>query len=172
MILKGFKSFIGDRPIDEITTACIDEYIAQRLSTVSASTINRELTVIKAMFGKAIRWGLCKTSPAREVKKLREVPGRVRYLVEDEWPWLTDAVKAGPWWLYPACAFARYAGLRRGEILRLRWKDMDLANALILVQNTKANRNEVVPINASLLDVLWVLSRDQEYVLLPAPGLL
>jgi len=68
VILKGFKSFIGDRPIDEITTACIDEYITQRLSTVSASTINRELTVIKAMFGKAIRWGLCKASPAREVR--------------------------------------------------------------------------------------------------------
>jgi len=186
-VLEGFKSFIGDRALEEITTASIDDYVAKRLSAIAASTVNREMTTIKAMFGKAVRWGLCRANPAKEVKKLREAPGRVRYLVEDEWPNLVAAVKAGPfcwlsrknngdpsmqkhgastipWWLYPACILARYAGLRRGEILRLTWQDVDLANALIRVQNTKANRNDVIPLSKPVIETLWGLSRGETYL--------
>lgn len=77
-------------------------------------------------------------------------PGRVRYLVEGEWPKLEEAAKAGPWWLYPACMLVRYAGLRRGEVRRLKWSDVDLDNALIRIQNTKGNRNEVIPLSSCL----------------------
>ncbi|MBI5197864.1 MAG: site-specific integrase [Nitrospirae bacterium] len=192
-VLEGFKSFIGDRPLEEITTASIDDYVAQRLSAIAASTVNRELTTIKAMFGKAVRWGLCKANPSKEVKKLREAPGRVRYLVEDEWPKLVAAAKAGPfswlsrknngdpsmqkhgaasipWWLYPACILARYVGLRRGEILRLTWQDVDLANALIRIQNTKANRNDVVPLSKPVIEMLWGLPRGETYIFPTSTG--
>lgn len=181
-VLKALWSWVGDKPLDEVTLVEIEDYRARRLSTprysaaatdprrrvpaaivgppITHGTMNREMTVIRRFFNKAILWGLCTRNPTKGIQKLREAPGRVRYLVEDEWARLVTATKAGPWWLYPACVIARLAGLRRGEILRLAWADVDLARAMMQVQNTKANRCERIPLHAAVVELLWGLPRD------------
>jgi len=57
-------------------------------------------------------------------------------------------------------------GMRRGEILALRWADVDLGNRKITVKNTKNNETKVIPINQTLYEELLNLSKesDGEYV--------
>lgn len=169
-VLEAFKTFAGDRPLNDITLGLIEDHRATRMKVVETSTVNREMTAFKSFWNKAILWGLCKGNPTQGIKKLREAPGRVRYLVDDEWERLEKAVNSGPWWLYPACILARYAGLRQGEILRLKWSDVDLGNALLMIRNTKANRNEVIPLCKPLVEALWDLPREGEYVLCAKTG--
>lgn len=134
-------------------------------TTLSPATINRDLCALKSAFNKAIKWGFIQTNPIKGESKLKESPGRVRYLMEDEWPKIKEAAQKGPPFLYPAIFLARETGLRQGEIRRLRWSDVDSSKNLIRVHNTKGNRIEMIPINSVVQELLWKLPRETEYVL-------
>ena len=61
------------------------EAYQKRLQTpIQPATLNRELSLLKHMYTKAIEWGKCKENPAKKVKKLKGEVKRVRYLMPDE----------------------------------------------------------------------------------------
>jgi len=137
--------------VSEITTKAIEEYKARRLETVKPATINKELALLKHMFTKAIEWGYVKQNPAKLVKLLKEPPGRLRYLTPEE---LTRLLDASAPHLKPIVLMAVHTGMRRREILSLRWADVDLRKRTITLTKTKNNERRIIPINAQLADVL------------------
>ena len=168
--LDHFLKYAGDRHIDEITVGFVEDFMTERLRTVEPSTVNRDMVALKSAFNKAIRWGLIQLNPAKGISKLKEAPGRVRYLVGDEWVRLKNAAEQGPPWLYPACVLAREAGLRQGEIIHLKWSDVDLSRNLIRIHNSKGNRIEIIPINRAVQEVLWNLPRESQLMLVTELG--
>ncbi len=64
-------------------------------------------------------------------------------------------------------------GLRRGELFRLRWEDIDLEGRKIKVSRTKNNEYRIVPINEELLVELKKLSRhpDSEFIFCNRDGI-
>lgn len=78
-LLTAFPDYLST-----ITPKAIEAYKAARLQRVKPATVNRELALLKYMFMKAIEWGYVKENPAKAVKLLREPPGRVRYLSQDD----------------------------------------------------------------------------------------
>ena len=123
---------------------------------------NRVLALIAVMFNKAAEWGYLPEdalNPAARVQSFRE-KSRDRWVRPDELPALMQAIEAEPN-IYIRAAFKLYllTGLRRSELLGLRWKDVDLTRKELRLEDTKAGRSHVVPLSASAVDILRSLPR-------------
>ncbi|MEW6675413.1 MAG: site-specific integrase [Nitrospirota bacterium] len=141
----------------------IEEYKTQRLREVIPTTINKEIGCLKHMYTKALEWGYLKRNPAKEVKLLKQPPGRLRYLEREEINNLLDACAPH---LRPIIVAGLNTGMRKGEILNLKWSDVDLKNRRITLTNTKNNEIRIIPINDTFYQELINLKDNSqgEYV--------
>ena len=80
------------RTLEDVTPADLERVKTERLETVSAATVNRELAFLKHVYNVAIRDGETERNPFARIKLLREPSGRVRYLTEEEEPRLLEAL--------------------------------------------------------------------------------
>jgi integrase len=132
----------------------VQRYITKRSGKVSAHTVQKELNILKHLLSLAVEWDLIPLTPAHRVKSPKVPPGRVRYLQPTE---LRLLINECPEWLQPIAALAAVTGMRRGEILGLRWLDVDFAGHRILLPQTKNNEGRVIYLNASAEAVLQSL---------------
>jgi integrase len=150
----------ADAKLAKITRLDIELYMQKRLEKVKPSSVNRELALLRHMLNKAVDWGYLKTNPAARVKPFKEPPGRVRYLSDGERERLLDACKDSEnAMLYPVVFTALNTGMRKGELQRLTWDDVDFDERIITVRQTKNNEIRHIPVNSVLLPVLEDLSR-------------
>jgi integrase len=159
-----------DRLLTSITEEEIEGYRAMRRDVPTkaknaeaarpraTSTVNHELAILKQLFRKAIAWGYLERGkdPAENVKKLPEPKGRIRFLSVDEARRLLEA--ASPH-LRPILITALETGMRRGEILRLTWNDVDSRNRTLYVAEAKNGAPRHVPMSARLKATLDALPR-------------
>jgi integrase len=145
--VNHLSSFFKGRYLFEIKPQMIEEYKSERLKKVAPATVNRELTCLKHMFTMAIEWEYIRTNTVKVVKRLKEPPGRLRYLREKEVECLIDKCRKH---LRPIVVTALNTGMRKSEILNLRWADVDLKNLRITINNSKNNERRIVPINKNL----------------------
>ena len=88
---------------------------------------------------------------ARRIKPPKAPPGRVRYLQPTE---LRAVLATAPAWLRPIIALAVATGMRRSEILKLRWLDVDLNGRRVLLSQTKNGEGRVVYLNRLALQAI------------------
>lgn len=146
-LLRAFKG----KPIKKILPYEMEQYMSQRRKMVKPATVNRELSCIKHMLNKAVNWRFLKYNALDVVKKFKEPPGRVRWLTTEEANHLIANCRD---YLKPIVITALNTGMRKGELLRLEWNDVDLANRLITVRNSKNNESRSIPINETLYHLL------------------
>jgi len=94
----------------------------------ATSTVNSYLGALSHAFSVAVReWGWLDDSPMRKVTRPRVSRGRVRFLSDQERHQLLEACQASrnPY-LHTVVVLALATGARRGELLSLRWPDVDL----------------------------------------------
>ena len=133
----------------------------------SPATINRYLAALSHMFNVAVEeWGWLEDSPMRKVSGLTEPRGRVRFLGEDttdpdgeaidgERTRLLKACQASSnTYLYPVVILALSTGMRQGEIMGLKWEDVDLHQGRITLHETKNGERRVVPLVGKALELL------------------
>jgi integrase len=106
----------------------------------------------------AVRWGLIDRNVAQDVKKLREDNSQDRVLSPDE---EKEILKASPKFLVPIIIVATNTGMRLGEILGLRWAEVDRKDGeavqggfIRIGSESKGHRARHVPINAALKTAL------------------
>lgn len=96
----------------------------------SGATLNRYLVALGALYTWARRSRMVPRgfeSPTKHIEKQKESSGRVRYLANDERERLLAACRESAWpRLFLLVLMAITTGARRGELLSLRWKDIDL----------------------------------------------
>jgi len=126
----------------------IQRYVTKRVGEVSAHSVTKELNVLKHLLGLAVEWEIIPFSPAQQVKAPRVPAGRIRYLQPTE---LRSLLVACPEWLRPIVGLAVTTGMRRSEILGLRWLDVDLIHARILLPQTKNGDGRIVYLNGSAM---------------------
>jgi len=145
--------YFGGSRLCEITPLEIERYRAERLKAgVRKSTTNREMALLKKMFNLAVDWRYVRENPVRKVKMFSERENRKeRVLRADEESRLL-AVCADH--LRQIVVTALNTGMRRGEILNLRWERVELGQRLIHVVKTKSGKDRVIPVNDVLFDVL------------------
>ena len=111
------------------------------------STVNREMSCLHHIFTKAVEWELIEQNPFIKGKSLilKENNQRLRFLSEDEIPQLLDAC---PGYLHNIVECALNTGMRKGEILNLKWDQ--IRNGFIYLDKTKTNEPRQIPINDAL----------------------
>lgn len=166
--------FFGDAYVHDVTPQRLEQYKAHRRQTVyagrqiSGSRINRELAVLKAAFNRGIQWGLIVDNPVRRVKFFSEKDrARTRFLSAEEkkrlLPLLSPEVAA-----VVICALK--TGMRQGEILGLKWSEVNLDTNLITLRKTKAKTIRHIPIHPELQGILKGLPKLGEYVFCERDG--
>ncbi len=152
--------FFGEFRLDEISSLQIERYRAERLKAgVTKSTVNREITILKTMFRLAIDWGLAETNPVLKIRLFSEKDTAKQRVLRPEEE--TKLLAACPPHLKPIVIVALHTGMRRGEILGLRWKQVDLEAQIIRVENTKSGSNRLIPINRVLMGEFEALRASQ-----------
>ena len=127
----------------------------------SAGTVNRYLISLSHVFTLASReWGWIEQNPVRRVRKLKEPRGRVRFLSDDERQRLLDACRGSrnPR-LYPLVVLALSTGARRGELLALRWPDLDWQRQVAILHDTKNRERRALPITGHAFELLQELAK-------------
>jgi integrase len=157
--LKIAKAFFKKKRIDEITSWDIERFKAVRVKKVTKSTVNRDIAVLKRLFNLAIDWNLIERNPAKKVALYRIDERPMRVLSQDEERRLIEA--AAPHFR-PLIIVAINTGMRRGELLNLRWEQVDLHNLTITISHSKNGRVRHLPINKSAQEVLNELPEPHE----------
>ena len=126
-----------------------------RVEGLAASTRNKYVQILKAMFRWAVRKGYLARNPISEDSALKREKHarRARRLVGDEEQRL---IAAAPPRLQRLILGALESGARLGELLSLLWKDVDLARREITIRatNAKNKENRHIPISTRLGAVL------------------
>jgi integrase len=156
--LKHLLPYFGEKTLAQITPKLISAYkVKRREERVKASTVNKELGTIRHAFNVAIReWEWCRENPVFRIKLEQVHNERVRWLTEEEFE---NLLAYCPEWLKPVVLVARYTGLRRGNIVKLRWDQVDLFRKVILLDKTKNGDRLGIPICETLMDVFKSLGK-------------
>jgi len=136
------KFFTG--ALASIRRVDVQRYVTKRAGEVSAHSVQKELNILKHLLRLAVEWEVVPFNVAQGVKCPRVPAGRVRYLQPGE---LRSVLEACPAWLRPVVALAACTGMRRSELLGLRWLNLDLPNSRVLLAQTKNGESRIVYLN-------------------------
>ncbi len=166
LLLGWWKKRLGAYTLAQCTPALLAEYrdrlLRENIGTKETprhrapATANRFLSALSKAFSDAVReWHWLNDNPLRRVAKEREAPGRARFLSNAEREALLAACQKSVLpELYLIVMLALTTGMRRGEILGLRWPDLDLDRRQIILNKTKNRDRRSVPIVPEVLDLL------------------
>lgn len=121
--------------------------------TLSAGTINRYLASLSSVFNFAVDREIIDLHPmkAGRVRKLKEGNGRKRILNDDEVLRLLKAAEESRWPMMPL--FLRMlltTAARKSEVLNLKWQDVNLAESVAILHETKNGRARALPLVADV----------------------
>jgi len=148
------KEFGRNIPLARITAAAVETFKLGRVKEVSEATVDKYLSVFKAFFNWCDIQGIFHANPVRKIRMFRPNNQIVRYLNADEYQRLLTAAEKIRWYLRPVIEIAANTGLRRGNILELRWDECDRESGVIRKAKTKNNEAVAIPMNAAVLAVL------------------
>jgi len=155
------KEFGRNIPLARITAAAVETFKLGRVKEVSEATVDKYLSVFKAFFNWCDIQGIFHANPVRKIRMFRPNNQIVRYLNADEYQRLLTAAEKIRWYLRPVIEIAANTGLRRGNILELRWDECDRESGVIRKAKTKNNEAVAIPMNAAVLAVLDKLKERQ-----------
>jgi len=174
-IIKILKRFFKGKYLFTITPKDIEYFKMRRLQekvgklkesakedrrkTISPATVNRELDVLSVIFNKAIVWGKLQVNPMKSVSSLKVPPGRTRFLEQEEINKLLSNCSGN---LKAIVTVALFTGMRFGEIIGLKWHDIDFKRDIITLLNTKNGEKREVPMNSIVKNTLMGVRKQPE----------
>lgn len=157
-----------------LTPKAIAAYRDERLKQVKPATVTRELAYLSAIINHARReWEINVSNPVTLVRKPPATQGRDRVLAPDEETRLLAAmVPTGrrSIWLLPATILSLETAMRRGELLELRWINVDLEAQTAHLPLTKNGAARTVPLSQRAVSTLAALPRSIDGKVIPLKG--
>jgi integrase len=161
-----------DKPLDKISPFDLEK-LKIELSRATTSTgqnyakatIKHQLVLLRRLYNLARKWGhYAGSSPFANIE-MPKLDNQVTEFLEDEqvarlfktldeWPF-KDSVAF--------VKFALFTGLRRGELFKLRWDDVDLDRRFVTLREPKGGKSQTLAISPPAADVLRTLERTSEY---------
>lgn len=163
-MIQGICSHLGQYAAIRLTPDILAGYRDERLKTVKPQTVRKDLLCIKRILDVASKeWGVY--LPHGNPIELVTVPpqpkrGRERRLELGELELLLDAAKQYGGEMYAIISFAIETAMRRGEIAKIRWENIDRANRVAKLLDTKNGENRSVPLSAKALKILSEIPRN------------
>lgn len=139
----------GALPIEQLTPSLIERWRAglgaDRPQPITNRTRNKSVTILGGTMERARKVYGLPSNPVRDVEKLRERYDATRfefYSPEEVWALVRAAASEQHGAIFLAAAFT---GLRRGELIALRWRDVDFECSSIRVSGSYANGQLTTP---------------------------
>lgn len=149
---------IAQYSLAALTPKLLADYRDRRLQIVSDSTVRNEINLISAAFKIASReWGIAAINPVSQIKRPGSGAERKRRVSSEEIAAIIKCSKSVELPSFLKLAVA--TGMRRGEIVRLRWKDIDLSKRIAVLFDTKNGEDRVIPLSSEALAVLVAMPR-------------
>ena len=167
---------LGNLRLFQLSPAVVVEVRDELAIKRSAATVNRYLALLSHACTTAVReWEWMESNPLQKVKRLKEPQGRVRFLDDDERARFLSAVKASDHpHLYVVTLIALTTGARRGEILGLHWRDVDLATRRAVLHKTKNSERRSLTLVGPVVDELRQLRKvrrlTDDFLFMPNDG--
>jgi integrase len=180
--IENFKQYFGeDILLSNIRYVDLETYRNKLRTKITIqgrvradATVNREIGVLRHIFRKAVEWDMAEESPFDKGKSLhiKETNERLRYLTEEE---IDRLLEESPLHLKRIVKCAINTGMRKGEILNLKWdqikkvrvKDPETGEGKEIKviylegQMTKTKEPGQIPINEDLEEVFKEIRREQ-----------
>lgn len=157
---------LGNVLLRDLNQTHIVQWRNQGLKEVEPSTVGREWTIINNAFNVAVNeWLWLKTNPMVKVKRPKDNPPRYRRVDPEEidrmafvtgWDMVSKPRNMMQRTIY-AFLFAIETGMRAGEILSLRGKDLDLKKRTAFLKMTKNGTSRTVPLTDRAVELLGYL---------------
>lgn len=167
-LLDRFVSYLQEnnlKHLKDITTLHLENYKVTLLEKIKPISVKNNFRVVKAYLNHAVKLGYLNNNPATHVIPIRGITvNKVRYLPEEEIRILLEISKYHC--LYDLIQVAIYSGLRREELARLEYSDVDVRKRLLYVKNknercpdmmpetgrlTKSRRERVIPLHSQII---------------------
>lgn len=154
--MKQFKEHAGDISLRKINSRLMEFFISDSYERAEYAGMQNYKN-LRSAFNKAISWNYISENPLKKVPIPRIATNNPLFITEEE---LNIIMSADPNPdLRDIYLFAFHTGMRRGEIINVRWNHVNLKEGLIRVINsdeftTKSRKERVVPINRTLLALL------------------
>jgi site-specific recombinase XerD len=171
--LKLFFELAGDKYLTAYTPQHFDAYKTERQKPVKVITVkdglkterekairpvtvNIELRTLRAFFNTAVRWKLLESNPFK-IQLVKVPENKPIFITKEEFQKLLNVIEEH--WLKEIIIFAVSTGLRRGELVNLKWNSIDLNRKLLYIESTptfrtKSGRMRIIPLNDTALYIL------------------
>lgn len=173
------KPFFMEKRINSIQPIDIKRFIDNlHAKKLSEATIKKNYNILNKFFNDLINLKLLSDNPCSGIEKPREVNKKIEVFTKEE---LLQFLKFAETHTRYAFAFklAAYTGMRRGELLALKWSDIDFENKTIrinkrivkgdsevkeqVVEGTKSNEGRTIKFSDELLQELIKHQQVQQY---------
>lgn len=161
----NLKSFLGDRPLESLTLDQVEQYVVFRREhrqqawkrELKGSTLNREITCLNAIIRRAVLNRQLDRNPLEGHRPFKEFP-RSRTITPEEYGRLYSHCSAH---VKPMVELAYVTAMRRGEILNLRWDQVDFKHRIIALEatDTKTQVAREIPLDVKLIETLQRIPR-------------
>lgn len=162
--LDWWKKRLGHLLLADLTPFILadarDALLAEKTAKGSPrnpSTANRYIAAFSRALTIAFKeWGWLNDNPMNKVSKPSEGKGRNRLLGIEEKDRLLQACKhsSNPH-LYSIVSIALLTGMRFGEIVKLKWEDIDFINKIVTLEETKNGERRMLPLTDAVEKVLF-----------------
>jgi integrase len=129
-LANHISPFFAAKTLDRIRPEDVERYVSAKRKTLAMKTIRNHVNTMHSIFDLGLRKGWCQTNPVKLADRptVTKTETRIQFLDQEELDKLVDGA-------YPDDAFGRIeptlyltaamTGLRQGELLGLRWRDVD-----------------------------------------------
>lgn len=145
LIEKYVLPTFGTRNVSKIQPAQIQQFLLSLRPALSTATVNKIRAIMNSIFRVGVDYRHIAFNPMTPVRVLRKLDGEVTQVQE---PWTIEEARAalkafeGTFLDFFVVA-AVSLGMRKGEIMGLRWGDLDLEKGFIEIQNNRGSRRLV-----------------------------
>lgn len=154
----------ANEPLSKVTAQTFAHFRDARLKQVQPATVVRELGILRSVYETARNeWDFpIPENPLARVRKPSQPDARKRRLEDGELKRLLVACEASrKGWLQSGILMAIETGMRRGELLRVQWHDLDLAASTLNIPITKNGHSRCIPLTQKAVKIFQDLITDE-----------
>jgi len=165
------KPVFGNKPMDTISPFEIEKFMtlmkkgkSKRGTPYSLATIKHQIVLLNRLYSVAEQWDQYSGgNPCRKVKKPKLNNQVTEFLSDDELDNLLDVLKEWDDKMSSSfILFSLYTGIRRGELFKLTWNDVDFDRQFMILRDPKGIANQTLPISEKAINVLKIIPKEYD----------
>lgn len=156
-MIERLKNVFVEFMLIDVSVESVREYKSYRLERVQGETVRKELNLLKRFFDYVIReWQiyLPKGNPVSPVSLPEKGKSRDRRLSNCEEKVLLSAAKNYGGVIHDIIILAIETGMRRGEILKMKWEHFNRFDSTVYIGDTKNGDSRTVPLSPRALEIV------------------